>query len=40
MFNNQLFEGQNIYLTAIDVEADPIIESDWTMEAGLHQKVP
>lgn len=31
MFNRQLFEGQSIYLAAIDVEKDAAIESEWTM---------
>jgi RimJ/RimL family protein N-acetyltransferase len=31
MFSRQLFEGQNIYLAAIDVEKDPLVESEWTM---------
>jgi RimJ/RimL family protein N-acetyltransferase len=32
MLSRQLFEGRNIYLAAIDVDADPPIESEWTKD--------
>jgi RimJ/RimL family protein N-acetyltransferase len=38
MFNRQLFEGQNIYLTAVDVETDPNLESGWTMDLDYTRK--
>ncbi|MHC1783895.1 MAG: GNAT family N-acetyltransferase [Anaerolineaceae bacterium] len=38
MFNRQLFEGQNIYLTAIDADSDPILESGWTMNLDYTRK--
>lgn len=38
MFSNQLFEGQSIYLTAIDIETDPVIESEWTRNLDYTRK--
>lgn len=32
MLNRQLFDGQNIYLAAIDIESDPVLESAWTVD--------
>jgi RimJ/RimL family protein N-acetyltransferase len=31
MLSRQLFEGQNIYMAPVDVDMDPMLESEWTM---------